>query len=117
MGDDDDGGGDDGDDDDGGGVDDDGGDDDVRANASGVDCVKLRTGSLLARMCLPRAVVGSGVLRRSTFWFKKGSIRGQHLSPTHRHPAHTGPCRNEGTRKSPSARHVVGIASESQGHP
>jgi hypothetical protein len=79
--------------------------------------LKLRAGSLLVRLRVPRATVGSRVLRRSTYWVKKGSSRALHLSPTHPHPAHTGPCRNEGTRQSPRTRHVVGISSESQGHP
>ena len=84
----DDGGGNDGDDD-GGGVDD-GGDDEfvlmmvmlmvmtvlVQGSSNGeprnphpCTTLKLRAGSLLVRLCLPRAAVGSRVLRRSTFWF------------------------------------------------
>jgi len=134
--DDDDGGGNDGDDD-GGGVDD-GGDDEfvlmmvmlmvmtvlVQGSSNGeprnphpCTTLKLRARSLLVRLRLPRAVVGSIVLRRSTFWSEKGSRRGLHLAPTHPHRAHTGQCRNEGTRQLPRTRHVVGISSESQGHP
>ena len=134
--DDDDGGGNDGDDD-GGGVDD-GGDDEfvlmmvmlmvmmllVQGSSNGelrnphpCTTLKLRAGPLLVRLRLPRAAVGSRVLRRSTFWSEKGSRRGLRLAPTRPHRAHTGQCRNEGARKLPSTRHVVGISSESQGHP
>ena len=79
--------------------------------------LKLRAGSLLVRLCLPRAAVGSRVLRRSTFRSEKGSRRGLRLALTHPHRAHTGQCKNEGARKLPRTRHVVGISSESQGHP
>jgi hypothetical protein len=112
---DDDGGGNDGDDD-GGGVDD-GGDDEfvlmmvmlmvmtvlVQGSSNGeprnphpCTTLKLKAGSLLVRLCLPRAVVGSRVLRRSTFWSEKGSRRGLHLAPTHPHRAHTGQCKKRG---------------------
>ena len=37
--------------------------------------LKLKAGSLLVRLCLPRAAVGSRVLRRSTFWFQKSFMQ------------------------------------------